>query len=142
VAINKNKSFSRKDRVSEQIRRELAELIRTELKDPRVGMISLTDVEVTADYAHAKVYFSSLAGSATLDEVMTGLQKASGFLRRELGKRISIHMTPQLHFVFDQSLERGADLSLLIQKAVAISDSGESSDSAEPDESTAPTAEN
>ena len=137
-----NKSFSRKDRVSEQIRRELAELIRSELKDPRVGMISLTDVEVTADYAHAKVYFSSLAGSANLDEVMTGLQKASGFLRRELGKRISIHMTPQLHFVFDQSLERGADLSALIQKAVAISDSGDSSDSAEPDESTAPTAEN
>ena len=137
MAINKNKSFSRKDRVSEQIRRELAELIRTELKDPRVGMISLTDVEVTADYAHAKVYFSSLAGSATLDEVMTGLQKASGFLRRELGKRISIHMTPQLHFVFDQSLERGADLSALIQKAVAISESG---DSSEPDDLTTPTA--
>ena len=116
-----NKSFSRKDRVSEQIRRELAELIRTELKDPRVGMISITDVEVTADYAHAKVYFSTLAGSEHLEEVMTGLQKASGFLRRELGKRISIHMTPQLHFVFDQSLERGADLSKLIQEAVAIS---------------------
>ena len=116
-----NKSFSRRDRVSEQIRRELAELIRTELKDPRVGMISITDVEVTADYAHAKVFFSTLAGSESLPEVMMGLQKASGFLRRELGKRISIHMTPQLHFVFDQSLERGADLSKLIQEAVAIS---------------------
>ena len=116
-----NKSFSRRDRVSEQIRRELAELIRTELKDPRVGMISITDVEVTADYAHAKVFFSTLAGSENLPEDMTGLQKASGFLRRELGKRISIHMTPQLHFVFDQSLERGADLSKLIQEAVAIS---------------------
>lgn len=117
-----NKGYSRKDRVSEQIRRELAELIRTELKDPRVGMISLTDVELTADYAHAKVFFSTLAGSENLPAVMTGLQKASGFLRRELGKRISIHMTPQLHFVFDQSLERGADLSKLIQEAVAISD--------------------
>ena len=116
-----NKSFSRKDRVSEQIRRELAELIRTELKDPRVGMISITDVEVTADYAHAKIYFSTLAGREHLVDVMAGLQKASGFLRRELGKRISIHMTPQLHFVFDQSLERGADLSKLIQEAVAIS---------------------
>lgn len=117
-----NKGYSRKDRVSEQIRRELAELIRTELKDPRVGMISLTDVEVTADYAHAKVFFSTLAGGENLPAVMAGLQKASGFLRRELGKRISIHMTPQLHFVFDQSLERGADLSKLIQEAVAISD--------------------
>ena len=117
-----NKGFSRKDRVSEQIRRELAELIRTELKDPRVGIISLTDVEITADYAHAKVFFSTLAGSENLPAVMEGLQKASGFLRRELGKRISIHMTPQLHFVFDQSLERGADLSKLIQEAVAVSD--------------------
>jgi ribosome-binding factor A len=120
--VTVNKSFSRKDRVSEQIRRELADLIRTELKDPRVGMISITDVEVTADYAHAKVFFSTLAGSEHVAEVLVGLQKASGFLRRELGKRISIHMTPQLHFVFDQSLERGADLSALIQKAVAISE--------------------
>ncbi len=117
-----NRGFSRKDRVSEQIRRELAELIRTELKDPRVGMISLTDVEVTADYAHAKVFFSSLAGGEALSDVLTGLQNASGFLRRELGKRISIHTTPQLHFVYDQSLERGADLSKLIAEASAISD--------------------
>jgi len=123
VAVNKG--FSRKDRVAEQIRRELADLLRTELKDPRVGMISITDVEVTADYAHAKVFFSTLAGSEHLEEVMTGLQKASGFLRRELGKRISVHMTPQLHFVFDQSLERGADLSKLIQEALAISASSD-----------------
>lgn len=117
-----NKGYSRKDRVAEQIRRELAELLRTELKDPRVGMISLTEVEVTADYAHAKVYFSTLAAGDNLPAVMTGLQNASGFLRRELGKRISIHTTPQLHFVFDQSLERGADLSKLIEEASAISD--------------------
>ena len=113
--------FKRSDRVAEQVRRDLAELIRSELKDPRVGMISITDVEVTADYAHAKIFFSSLAGSENLTAVMTGLEKASGFLRRELGKRISIHTTPQLHFVFDHSLERGADLSKLIQEAVAIS---------------------
>jgi len=121
-----NKSFSRKDRVCEQIRRELAELLRTEVKDPRVGMISITEVEVTADYAHAKVFFSTLADSEHLPEVMTGLQKSSGFLRRELGKRIRIHMTPQLHFVFDQSLERGAELDRLIQQAVAISESSDS----------------
>lgn len=120
-----NKGFSRKDRVSEQVRREVAELIRTELKDPRVGMISITDVEVTADYAHAKVFFSTMAGRETLPEVMAALEKASGFLRRELGKRIRIHTTPQLHFVFDASLERGADLSKLIQEAVAISEKSE-----------------
>ena len=117
-----NKGFSRRDRISEQIRRELAELIRTELKDPRVGMISLTDVLVSADYAHAKVFFSSLAGSEHLDAVQAGLQRAAGFLRGELGKRISIHTTPQLHFVFDESLERGAQLTKLISEAVAISD--------------------
>jgi len=117
-----NKSFSRRDRVSEQIRREIAELVRTELKDPRIGMISITEVTVTADYAHAKVYFSTLAGSENVPSVLKGLETAAGFLRRELGKRISIHTTPQLHFVFDQSLERGADMSKLIQQAVQISD--------------------
>ena len=125
------KSFSRKDRVSEQIRREIAELVRVEVKDPRVGMVSITDVEVTPDYAHAKVFFSTLAGSQTVDAVLEGLQKASGFLRRELGKRIRIHTTPQLHFVFDQSLERGADLSKLIEQAVSISAAGESDKTSE-----------
>ena len=126
-----NKSFSRRDRVSEQIRRELAELIRTELKDPRVGMVSITGVDVSADYAHAKVYFSSMSGREHLDSVLEGLQNASGFLRRELGRRISIHTTPQLHFVFDESLERGADLSKLIQEAVSISKASDTDSSPE-----------
>ncbi|HRD93228.1 MAG TPA: 30S ribosome-binding factor RbfA [Accumulibacter sp.] len=117
-----NKGFARRDRICEQIRRELAEVIRTELRDPRVGMISLTDVLISADYAHAKVYFSSLAGSESLETIQLGLQKASGFLRSELGKRISIHTTPQLHFIFDESLERGAQMSKLIREASAISD--------------------
>ncbi|MBK7677123.1 30S ribosome-binding factor RbfA [Accumulibacter sp.] len=125
-----SKGFSRRDRISEQIRRELAEVIRTELRDPRVGMISLTDVQLSADYAHAKVFFSSLAGSDSLDVVRAGLQNAAGFLRSELGKRISIHMTPQLHFVFDESLERGAQLSKLISEAAAISDQSDQSDQA------------
>ncbi len=122
-----NKGFSRRDRVSEQIRRELAELIRTELKDPRVGMVSITSVEVSADYAHAKIFFSSMAGREHLPSVLTGLQKAAGFLRRELGRRITIHSTPQLHFVFDESLERGADLSRLIEEAVSISNASDAS---------------
>ena len=126
-----SKGFSRRDRISEQIRRELAELIRTELKDPRVGMISITGVEVSADYAHAKVFFSSMSGREHLDSVLAGLQKAAGFLRRELGRRITIHSTPQLHFVFDESLERGADLSKLIQQAVSISKAPDSPDSTE-----------
>jgi ribosome-binding factor A len=123
--VANNRSFSRRERVAEQIRRELADLIHSDLRDPRVGMISLTEVAVSPDYAHAKVYFSSLAGSDQLDAVMAGLEHAAGFLRSELGKRISLHMTPQLHFVFDQSLERGAQLSRLISEAAAISEHGE-----------------
>ena len=112
------KEFSRSQRVAEQIRRELAELIRLELKDPRVGMVSITEVQVTPDYAHAKVFFSSMSGEEGLSEVMTGLQRSSGFLRRELGKRIRIHTLPQLHFEYDKSIEQGARLTRLIDEAV------------------------
>ena len=115
------KSFSRSDRVAEQVRRELAELIQMEVKDPRVGMISLTAVELTPDYAHAKVFFTTLADKAKLEGIQAGLRAASGFLRRELGRRVRIHTTPELHFVYDASIERGADLSSLIDKAAAIS---------------------
>ena len=117
----KKKGFQRSDRVAEQIRRDLADLIRTELKDPRVGMISLTDVQLTPDYAHAKVFFTTLQ-SEHLEEIQAGLKRASGFLRRELGRRIHIHTLPELHFVFDNSLEHGANMSLLIDQANALSD--------------------
>ena len=115
------KEYSRSQRVVEQIRRELAELIRLEVKDPRVGFITLTDVEITPDYAHAKVFFTTLNGEH-LDEIERGLKRAAGFLRRELGRRIHIHTLPELHFVYDNSLERGSNLSQLIDKANALSD--------------------
>ena len=115
------KGFQRSDRVAEQVRRDLADLIRNELKDPRVGMISLTAVELTPDYAHAKVFFTTL-DTEHLDEVERGLKRSAGFLRRELGRRIHIHTLPELHFVYDNSRERGASMSLLIDKAAALSD--------------------
>ena len=117
----KKKGFQRSDRVAEQIRRDLADLIRTELKDPRVGMISLTGVELTPDYAHAKVFFTTL-DAEHLKEVEIGLKRAAGFLRRELGRRIHIHTLPELHFVYDNSIEYGASMSVLIEQAKAISD--------------------
>ena len=116
-----NKTFSRADRVAEQVRRDLAALIQNELKDPRVGMISLTDVELTPDYAHAKVFFTTF-NSEHLDEIERGLKRSAGFLRRELGKRIHIHTLPELHFVYDNSIERGTSMSLLIDQANALSD--------------------
>ena len=115
------KDYSRSSRVEEQIRRELAELIRLEVKDPRVGFITLTGVEITADYAHAKVFFTSMHGQAELEEILIGLKRASGFLRRELGRRVRIHTTPELHFVYDPSVEEGARLSALIDKVIAES---------------------
>ena len=125
----KKSGFQRSERVAEQVRRDLAELIQSELKDPRIGMISLTDVQLTPDYAHAKVYFTTLHPEQLL-EIQQGLKRAAGFLRRELGKRISIHATPELHFVFDASLEHGAQLSKLISEAVAISEHSSPADQA------------
>ncbi|MCK6391933.1 MAG: 30S ribosome-binding factor RbfA [Azonexus sp.] len=115
------RGFQRSDRVAEQVRRDLADLLRTELKDPRVGMISLTSVELTPDYAHAKVYFTTL-NADHLPEIELGLKRASGFLRRELGRRIHIHTLPELHFIYDNSLERGSSLSQLIDQANQLSD--------------------
>ena len=115
------KEFSRSSRVAEQVQRELAELIRLELKDPRVGLVTLTGVELTPDYAHAKVFFATL-NSDHLEEIERGLKRAGGFLRRELGKRIHIHTLPELHFVYDNSIEHGASMSLLIDQANALSD--------------------
>ena len=112
-------SFSRSDRVAEQIRRELAELIRLELKDPRVRWVTLTGVEVTPDYAHAKVFFTALTDAAQQEEIAAGLRRSSSFLRRELGRRIKIHHIPDLHFVYDVSVERGVQLSQLIDEAVS-----------------------
>jgi ribosome-binding factor A len=104
-------------RVADQIQRDLAELIARELKDPRVGMVTLNAVEVTPDYAHAKVFFSLLTGSP--DDTLEGLNAAAGFLRNGLFKRLHIHTVPTLHFVFDRTTERASDMNALISKAVA-----------------------
>jgi ribosome-binding factor A len=112
------KEYARATRIAEQIRRDLSELIRVELKDPRISLVTLTDVEVSADYAHAKVYFTTLADAEHLPEITAGLRRASGFLRHELGRRIHIHHLPELHFIYDPSVERGTRLSRLIDEAV------------------------
>jgi ribosome-binding factor A len=104
-------------RVADQIQRDLTELIVRELKDPRVGMITIQSVEVTPDYAHAKVFFSLLMGDPVQTE--EGLNQAAGFLRAGLFKRLHIHTVPTLHFVFDRTTERAADMNALIARAVA-----------------------
>ena len=108
---------NRSYQVADQIQRDLAELIARELKDPRVGMVTLNAVEVTPDYAHAKVFFSVLTGNP--DEATEGLNAAAGFLRNGLFKRLHIHTVPTLHFMFDRTTERASDMNALISKAVA-----------------------
>lgn len=107
-------------RVADQIQRDLAEIIAHELKDPRVGMITITEVQVTPDYAHAKVFFTTLTDSdEAMQNTLSGLDKASGFIRGQLGRRLTIHTTPELHFVYDRSTTRGIELSKLIDEANA-----------------------
>jgi ribosome-binding factor A len=108
-------------RVADQIQRDLAEIIAFELKDPRVGMITITEVQVTPDYAHAKVFFTTLVDNPeAVQNTLSGLRKAAGFIRGQLGRRLTIHTIPELHFVHDTSTSRGMELSKLIDEANAM----------------------
>jgi ribosome-binding factor A len=109
---------SRARRIGDQIQRELAGLIRLELKDPRVGMITLTGVDVSRDYAHAKVFFTLLGSEHSARETERALEHAAGFLRTHLAHRLRLRVVPHLHFVYDASVERGVRLSKLIEDAV------------------------
>ena len=113
------KDFPRSRRIAEQVQRELSDIIRLGLKDPRVGMITLTDVEMTPDNAHARVYFTLLGDPSRIEEAQAGLQHAAGYLRTELAHRLKIRTVPQLRFEYDASVERGIRLYKLIETAVA-----------------------
>jgi ribosome-binding factor A len=114
------REFSRARRVGEQIRRLLAELIHDEVKDPRIGMVTLTAVELSRDLAHARVFFTVLADDEeALRRTQAGLVRATGYLRREIGRQIKLRGVPELHFEYDRSVEHGRRLSALIERAVA-----------------------
>lgn len=111
-------------RVADQIQRDLSGIISAELKDPRIGMITLTEVQVTPDYAHAKVFFTSLRDTPEqIRSTLDCLNKAAGFLRMHLGKCLHIHTLPQLHFVHDMSTINGIAMSRLIEQAMATNTS-------------------
>jgi ribosome-binding factor A len=109
----------RSDRVGDAIHRELAALLQREIKDPRLRELNLTQVDVTGDLSHAKVYVSHVEGVAVWPDAERALRKASGFLRSQLAHVLNTYSVPQLQFVFDESLSRGAALSALIERAVA-----------------------
>ena len=109
----------RVQRVAEEIRHELADLLRNEVKDPRVGMVTVTQVDVSADMSHAKVHVTHLAGREHGDEAVAALARTSGFLRSQLARRLSTYKVPQLGFVYDDSIEAGIALARQIDEAVA-----------------------
>lgn len=113
------KEYSRTRRLGEQIQRELAELIQRDLKDPRIGIVTVSAVDVSRDLAHARVYITELGEVEHREETLQILNRAAGFLRRELGRRLNVRSVPDLKFLYDTSIERGAHLEALIAEAVA-----------------------
>lgn len=112
------KDYARTERIADQIQRELAELVRQEVKDPRVGFVTFTGVEVSRDYSHAKVFFTTLGGDEEHARTGEGLTRAAGFLRSQLAHRLRTRTIPELHFVFDESVERGIRVSKLIEEGL------------------------
>jgi ribosome-binding factor A len=107
------KNTGRPEKLGDLIQRELSELVQRELRDPRVGMITLTGVDVSPDFSHAKVFYTTL-NRDHVEEAAQGLRRAAGFLRSQLAKRIKLYTTPELRFEYDESVERGDRLSRLI----------------------------
>lgn len=113
------KEFSRSRRVEENLKRLLSELVRREVKDPRVGLVTITAVEVSRDLTHAKVFVTPFAGQGDAEAMLQALRHAAGFLRHELRHDLRLRVTPELDFRLDESIERGARVSALISEAVA-----------------------
>jgi len=113
------KNSQRAQRVGDQIQRELGDLLKLHVKDPRIGMVTVTAVEVSPDLSHAKIFFTHLAGVESAPAAVAALQHSAGYLRTELAHRFTLYSVPQLHFVYDDSIESGLRLSKLIDDAVA-----------------------
>ena len=102
-------------RIEQEIRKEIASIIATEIKDPRIStLVSITDVEMTSDLQFATVYVSTLGDEKEKDDIITGLQNATGFIKREIGQRLKLRHIPSLTFLLDESIERGMYMGKLI----------------------------
>ncbi|RKD24271.1 ribosome-binding factor A [Ammoniphilus oxalaticus] len=114
----------RNSRIGEQMKKELSQIIQLELKDPRVGFVTVTAVDVTGDLQEAKVYISVMGSDEQKEESVQALQKAKGFIRSELGKRIQLRHTPDLLFRMDESIEYGNKIETLLKDIKKDSDDG------------------
>jgi ribosome-binding factor A len=112
------RTSGRPQKLGDLIQRELSDLIAREMRDPRVGMLTITSVDVSPDLSHAKVFFTLLEAKK-LEDTLQGLKRSAGFLRSQLAKRIKLYTTPELRFEYDESVARGDHLSRLIDQANA-----------------------
>lgn len=101
-------------RVAEEMKREIANIIKEDIKDPRVGFVTVTGVEVTPDFRYAKVFVSVYGSDVEINQALEGLEKASGFIRKEIGNRIKLRYTPELSFRFDESIRHGAKIAEIL----------------------------
>ncbi|WP_078380858.1 30S ribosome-binding factor RbfA [Sutcliffiella halmapala] len=106
----------RSNRVGEQMKKELSDIIGRKIKDPRVGFVTVTDVQVTGDLQQAKIFISVLGNDDQRQDTLIGLAKAKGFIRSEIGRRIRLRKTPELFFEFDESIEYGNRIENLIHE--------------------------
>ncbi len=110
-------SARRADRVAEAVREVIAELLLRDIKDPRIGMITLTSVEFSDDLKHARVYFSCVGDSAARERSLRGLRSAAGFIRSQVTRRLKLRYAPDLTFLFDPSLEVADRVATLLKDA-------------------------
>jgi ribosome-binding factor A len=115
-------------RVNEQIRRELTYLLQREVRDPRIGIVTITAIETSPDLYHAKVFYSVMGSDEDRDSAAEGLRAAAGFLRTEIGRRMHIRRAPELHFTYDNTLQHAMHIERLLQEARASSGSATGSD--------------
>ncbi|MFD1204193.1 MULTISPECIES: 30S ribosome-binding factor RbfA [Sporosarcina] len=106
----------RANRVAEQMKKELGGIIGQKLKDPRIGFVTVTDVEVTGDLQQATIFISVLGNESEKEATLSGLTKAKGFIRSEIGQRIRLRKTPELEFAFDDSVEYGNRIESLLRQ--------------------------
>ncbi len=119
------KDYSRTRRVGEQLQREMAQLVQQEIKDPRLGLVTISAVKLSKDMSHANIFFTVLDSDDSdekhsIEETLKVLEGAAGFLRHELAKRMQLRIVPHIHFKYDESIAYGNDLSALINKAMGM----------------------
>ena len=112
----------RATRVGEQMKKEMGEILNRKIKDPRIGFVTVTDVQVSGDLQQAKVYISVLGDAEQRENTLKGLAKAKGFIRSEIGQRISLRKTPEITFEFDESIDYGNRIESLLHEIKKESD--------------------